>query len=257
MEIDLDGLRVIVTGGGAGIGRATAEMFASNGAIVHVCDIDRATSPFDHPNVHLGVADVADTASVDAFMQASMSALGGVDVLVNNAGIAGPGGPVESIQPDDVAHTLDVDLISMFRTSRHAIPAMKAQRSGAIVNLASTAGRFGFPNRAPYAAAKWAVIGLTETLAMELGGFGIRCNAICPGSISGPRMDHVVDLEAAATNRTPDEVRAGFVHQVSMRTFIDAAEIASMICFLASPCGAHISGQSIAVDGNTETLRNR
>ncbi len=176
-------------------------------------------------------------------------------MLVNNAGIAGPGGPVETIDPDEVTHTLDLDVSSMFRTARHAIPVMTAERSGSIVNISSTAGQFGFPNRAAYAAAKWAVIGLTKTMAMELGEFGVRCNAICPGSIDGPRMEHVVDLEAAATGRTPDEVRAGFEGQVSMRTFIDASEIAQAICFLASPLGSRISGQAIAVDGHTETLR--
>jgi len=258
MEIDLRDLRVIITAGGAGIGRATAEMFASNGAKVRICDIDEiALSTVDHPGIGTDVADVGDTTSVDTFMQKSLVELGGVDVLVNNAGIAGPGGGVETLDPEAVTRTLDIDVTSMFRTTRHAIPPMREQRSGLIVNLASTAGQFGFPNRAPYAAAKWAVIGLTKTLAMELGEFGVRCNAICPGSIEGPRMEHVVALESAATGRAPADVRAGFEQQVSMRTFIDADEIAQTICFLASPLGSKISGQAIAVDGHTETLRNR
>ncbi|MFW2333885.1 SDR family oxidoreductase [Ilumatobacter sp.] len=256
MNIELDGLRVVVTAGAAGIGLATAELFAANGAHVWVCDIDRAAlARLEGTDITSAHADVGDTASIDAFMTAAIAAMGGLDVLVNNAGIAGPGGPVETIDPDEVTHTLDLDVSSMFRTARHAIPVMTAERSGSIVNISSTAGQFGFPNRAAYAAAKWAVIGLTKTMAMELGAFGVRCNAICPGSIDGPRMEHVVDLEAAATGRTPDEVRAGFEGQVSMRTFIDASEIAQAICFLASPLGSRISGQAIAIDGHTETLR--
>jgi len=256
MDVDLRGLRVIITAGAAGIGRATAELFAANGARVHVCDVDeRALTTIETIGIRSAIADVGDTASMDAFMTDALASLGGVDVLVNNAGIAGPGGPVETLDPDDVTHTLDLDVTSMFRTARHVVPVMRAQRSGAIVNISSTAGQFGFPNRAPYAAAKWAVIGLTKTMAMELGEFGVRCNAICPGSIDGSRMDHVIDLEAAATGRAPADVRDGFKAQASMRTFIDADEVARMICFLASDLGAKVSGQVIAVDGNTETSR--
>ncbi len=257
MQLDLEGLRVVVTAGAAGIGRAAATMFAANGAEVHVCDIDRAAlETLDHERIHGSFADVGDTGSIDVFMTESLAALGGIDVLVNNAGIAGPGGPVETIDPEEVTRTLDVDVTSMFRTARHAIPPMRAQQGGSIVNISSTAGQFGFPNRSPYAAAKWAVVGLTKTLAMELGEFGIRCNAICPGSIDGPRMDLVVELESAVSGRPIDDVRAGFERQTSMRTFIDADEIAQTICFLTSPLGSKISGQVIAVDGHTETLRN-
>ncbi len=256
MQIDLAGLRVIITAGATGIGRATAELFAAEGANVSVCDVDEiALAAITHARIARHHADVGDTASVDSFMTASLAELGGIDVLVNNAGIAGPGGVVEDIDPADVTRTLDVDVTSMFRTVRHAVPIMKAQRSGSIVNISSTAGLLGFPYRAPYAAAKWAVIGLTKTMAMELGEFGVRCNAICPGSIDGPRMGHVVDLEAAASGRPAADVRRGFERQVSMRTFIDADEIASTIALLASPFGAKISGQAIAVDGHTETLR--
>jgi NAD(P)-dependent dehydrogenase (short-subunit alcohol dehydrogenase family) len=257
IEVELTGLRVVVTAGGAGIGRATAELFADSGADVRVCDIDPGAlaSVCRHDRVDGGVADVADTAAVDRFMTDALDALGGIDVLVNNAGIAGPGGRLEELDPEEVTHTLDVDVTSMFRTSRHAIPSMVAQRSGLIVNIASTAGLMGFPYRSPYAAAKWAVIGLTKTMAMELGEFGVRVNAICPGSITGARMDHVIDLEARASGRSAADIRAGFERQVSMRTFIDAVEIARTICFLASPLGRSISGQALSVDGHTESLR--
>ena len=257
LKLELAGIRVIVTAGGAGIGRATAEMFGAAGAQVWTCDVDEnaLASVTAIEGIDGLVADVGDTESVDAFMGAAIGALGGVDVLVNMAGIAGPGGRLEDLDPADVTRTLDVDVTSMFRTSRHAIPSMKAQRAGSIVNISSTAGLMGFPYRSPYAAAKFAVVGLTKTMAMELGEFGIRVNAICPGSINGPRMDHVVDLESQASGKAPDDVRAGYVRQVSLQTFVDAEEVAQTIAFLVSPMGAKISGQALAVDGHSETLR--
>jgi len=257
MKLELEGLRVVVTAAGAGIGRATAQMFADHGARVWICDIDADALAIvcRHDRIDGHVADVGDTESVDRFMSDALSSLGGIDVLVNNAGIAGPGGCIEDLDPAAVTHTMDVNVTSMFRTSRHAIPVMKQARSGLIVNISSTAGYLGFPYRSPYAAAKWAVIGVTKTMAMELGEFGVRANAICPGSITGPRMDHVIELESMASGRSVDDIRAGFAAQVSMRTFIEPDEIAQTICFLASPLGLKISGQVLSVDGHTETLR--
>ena len=258
MELDLAGLRVVVTAGGAGIGRATATLLAGAGARVWTCDVDAdaLADVVRIDGIDGRVADVGDTGAVDAFMGAALADLGGIDVLVNMAGIAGPGGRLEDLDPADVTRTLDVDVTSMFRTARHAIPPMKAQRSGSIVNVSSTAGLMGFPYRSPYAAAKFAVIGLTKTMAMELGEFNVRVNAVCPGSITGPRMDHVVDLESQASGRPAAEVRAGFERQVSMQTFVDAEEVAQTIAFLVSPLGAKISGQALAVDGHSETLRS-
>lgn len=249
--------RVVITAAGAGIGRATAEMFADAGAHVYVCDIDpdALRSVTTHPLIAGMVADVGDTTSVDSFMTAGLDHLGGIDVLVNNAGIAGPGGLVEDLTPGDVSAVLDIDVTSMFRTARHAIPPMKKQRSGSIINLASTAGLFGFPYRSAYAAAKWAVIGLTKTMAMELGEFGVRANAVCPGSVAGPRMDHVIELEAEASGREVGEIRTGFERQVSMRTFVEPVDIASTIVFLASDAATKITGQAIPVDGHTESMR--
>ena len=257
MDLEFGGQRVVVTAAGAGIGRATALRFADAGAAVHVCDIDADALALvsEHDHVTGTIADVGDTTSVDAFMETALARLGGIDVLVNNAGIAGPGGRLEEIDPADVTRTLDVNVTSMFRTARHAIPMMTAQGSGLIVNIASTAGYLGFPYRSPYAASKWAVIGLTKTMAMELGELGVRVNAICPGSIAGPRMDHVIELEAEASGRTPDDIRRGFEQQTSMRTFIEPGEIADTIAYLASPLGHKVSGQALSVDGHTETLR--
>jgi NAD(P)-dependent dehydrogenase (short-subunit alcohol dehydrogenase family) len=122
--------------------------------------------------------------------------------------------------------------------------------------MSSTAGLMGFPNRAPYAASKWAIIGLTKTMAMELGEFGVRVNAICPGSVDNERMDRVVELEADASGRPAAEIRRGFTNAVSLQTFVDPADIAAMIRFVCSPAGAKISGQALTVDGHTESARS-
>ena len=130
-----------------------------------------------------------------------------------------------------------------------------ANRSGSIINLSSTAGLWGYPTRSPYCASKWAVIGLTKTMAMELGEYGVRVNAICPGSVSGPRIDHVITIQSAATDMSEDEIRRSYTKQVSMQTFIDPEEIAHQILFVCSPYGAKISGQALCVDGHTESMR--
>jgi NAD(P)-dependent dehydrogenase (short-subunit alcohol dehydrogenase family) len=258
MDAGVSGLRVIVTAGAAGIGRAIAEEFADDGASVFVCDVSSdaiATMSVERPGIGAVVADVSDEAAVDAFIDEAVEALGGVDVLVNNAGIAGPGGRLEDLSLDAWRQTFDVNVTGMFLTSRRVIPHLIEQRSGSIVNLSSTAGLFGFPYRAPYAASKWAVIGLTKTMAMELGEFGIRVNAICPGSVNNERMDRVVDLEAAASGRPAADVRAGFTKAVSLQTFVDPQDIAAMVRFVCSPAGARISGQALTVDGHTESAR--
>lgn len=256
IDLGLNGRRAIVTAGASGIGLATARRLTELGARVWVCDIDESALDAARAEGIAGApADVSDTAAVDAFVAAALDDLGGVDVLVNNAGIAGPGGAAHTVDPAEVARTLDANVGSMFRTIRGAVPPMIEQGSGLIVNISSTAGQFGFPYRAPYAASKWAVIGLTKTLAMELGEHGIRVNAICPGSVAGPRMDHVVALEAEASGRDADEIRAGYTEQVSMRSFVEAGDIADTIAYLASPLASKVSGQVIAVDGHTETLR--
>jgi NAD(P)-dependent dehydrogenase (short-subunit alcohol dehydrogenase family) len=175
-------------------------------------------------------------------------------VLVNNAGIAGPAGPTEDCDIDAWRQTLAVNLDGAFHCLRHAIPLLKETGAGSIVNIASTAGLYGYPLRAPYVASKWALIGLTKTLAIELGPHGIRANAVCPGSIDGPRMDRVIAAEAAARSVSQASVREAYTRQTSLRCFIDAADIADMVLFLCSDAGARINGQAMAVDGHTESL---
>ena len=257
-----DGLtnsRVIITAGGAGIGRAIARAFHAAGARIHICDVDAATladAQAELPGLGVSEADVSDPDQVDRLFDAALGALGGLDVLVNNAGIAGPTALLEDCEPAEWRRTLAINLDGQFYCLRRAIPALKAAGGGAIVNLASTAGLYGYPRRGPYVASKWAIVGLTKSLAIELGPSGIRVNAICPGSIEGPRMDRVIAAEAAATGYSEEEVRQAYMRNTSMRCFIDAEDIANMAVFLCSPAGAKVSGQALAVDGHTESLAN-
>ena len=257
MQTGLEGRRAVVTAGADGIGRAIVEVFRAAGARVHICDVDEtklSAAAAALPGLGTTLADVADPDAVDRLFEAALGSLGGLDILVNNAGIAGPTAPAEEIAPEDWRRTLAVDLDGVFHCARRAIPALKQAGGGSIVNIASTAGLFGFPNRSPYAAAKWGVVGLTKTLAMELGRFGIRVNAICPGSVAGPRIDRVIAADAAARGLDPKEVYEAYVSQVSMRCFVEAQDIAGMALFVCSGAGAKISGQALSVDGHTETL---
>jgi NAD(P)-dependent dehydrogenase (short-subunit alcohol dehydrogenase family) len=181
---------------------------------------------------------------------------GRLDILINNAGIAGPTGAVEDLDIEAWNATINVDLSGTFYVTRLAVPMLKQTGAGSIVNIASTAALFGFPLRSPYAAAKWALIGLTKTWAMELGPNNIRVNAICPGSVNGPRIDSVIEQDAIKRGVTAEEIRDVYQRQTSMRLFVDAEDIAQMAVYLSSPAGGKISGQSIAVDGHTEGLSN-
>jgi NAD(P)-dependent dehydrogenase (short-subunit alcohol dehydrogenase family) len=198
------------------------------------------------------LTDVADASAVDAMFAALERAFGGLDILVNNAGIAGPTGPVEKLAPADWRRCVAVNLDGAFLCARRAVPLLKAAGGGAIVNISSTAGLMGYALRTPYASAKWAVIGLSGSLAIEVGPYAIRVNAICPGSVEGARMARVIRAEAAARGVSEEEVRQAYVRTTSLRSFIPPEQIAAMALFLCSDRGASISGQAIAVDGNTE-----
>jgi NAD(P)-dependent dehydrogenase (short-subunit alcohol dehydrogenase family) len=198
--------------------------------------------------------DVADIAALDAWLDATLAGLGGLDVLVNNAGIAGPTALVEDVGAEEWERCLAVGLTSHYRTCARVIPAMKAARSGSIINISSTAGQYGLGMRSPYASAKWAVIGLTKSLAIELGPYGVRANAICPGSVDGERMRDVIRREAAARGAPSEAVEREYVQGQSIARFVQAGEIADMCLFLASGAARMVSGQAIAVDGHTETF---
>ena len=249
---------VIVTGGGDGIGRAIAEAFIEAGAEVYICDINAdRVAEMNRPEqrLHAMQCDVSEETGVDRFFDQALNHFGGqLDVLVNNAGISGPTGPIEAMSLSEWKDTFEVNIHGAFLCLRRAVPVMKQARRGSIINISSTAGLMGYPLRTPYAAAKWGLIGLTKSLAMELGPFGIRVNAICPGPVQGPRMDNVIAKEAEVLGVDESEVRKGYVRQVSMRTFIEAKDIANMVVFLCSDKAAKISGQALSVDGHTETL---
>ncbi len=247
--------RVVVTAAATGIGHAIARGFLDAGARVHICDVDsEALAAFQAPGLGGTVADVADEAAVDRLFDDALDRLGGLDVLVNNAGIAGPTGEVETLDPEEWRRTIAVNLDGQFYCLRRAVPLLKQAGGGSIVNLSSTAGLFGFPLRAPYAASKWAVVGLTKTLAMELGPFGIRVNAICPGPVEGERIDRVIAAHAEAMGESIAEARKSMTRRISMHTFVTAEDIAKMVLFICSDAGAKVSGQALAVDGHTESL---
>jgi NAD(P)-dependent dehydrogenase (short-subunit alcohol dehydrogenase family) len=257
MDMKIQGLRVLVTAGASGIGLATARAFAGEGARVFICDVDRkalAAVAGSDPGFGQLACDVADPAAVDRLFAAATAALGGLDALVNNAGIAGPTAACEDIALADWERTLAVDLTGQFLCAQRAIPLLKASGNASIANLSSAAGRFGFPMRTPYAAAKWGVIGLTKSLSIELGPFGVRVNAICPGSVAGPRIDSVYANKAAARGVAPEIVRAEALAKTSLRRFVSADDIANAIVFLASPRGANISGQALPIDADTHAL---
>lgn len=247
--------RVLITAGAGGIGHAIALAFHGRGADVHAVDADaRAVARMnaEYPRVCASVADVAGENAVAEIFRAQVSRAGGVDVLVNCAGIAGPTALLEEISLRDWRRCVAVNLDAAFLCSRAAIPLMRETGRGCIINISSTAGWHGYPLRTPYASAKWAVIGLTKSLAMELGPAGIRANAICPGSIDGARMDKVIAAEAARKNVREEEIRRQYTDGVSLRTFIGADDIANAALFLASDAAAKITGQALNVDGHIE-----
>lgn len=258
LPVVLDGYRVLVTAGGSGIGRTIAAAFAARSARVFICDIASEAleqAGTDIPGVALARVDVSDPAAVSDMFASAERTLGGLDVLVNNAGIAGPTARVEDVTPEALEQTLAVNVSSQFHCARHAVPLLKAAGGGSIINLSSIAGRLGFPMRSPYAASKWAVIGFTKSLAIELGETGIRVNAILPGHVDSDRFRRVVKAKAEAVGLGFEEMRRQFLDVVSLKRNVAAEDIANMALYLASPFGASITGQAISVCGDVQMMR--
>jgi NAD(P)-dependent dehydrogenase (short-subunit alcohol dehydrogenase family) len=252
------GRRVVVTAGAAGIGLATARAFAANGDRVHICDInERALEQVTEadPMISATVCDVSDRPSVEAFIEAAVHALGGIDVLVNNAGIAGPTASVEDMDPEDWEAVLAVNLTGTFNVTRLSIPFLKKSDGGVILIMTSVGGRYGYPNRSPYATTKRGLIGLTETLAIELGDDGIRVNAIAPGAVAGERIQRVLQGRADAGGRSLAAVTADALSIQSLKRFTDPADIAALALFLASDSAKSISGQTIPIDGGSKAAQ--
>ena len=257
MNLGIKGLRVLVTAGAGGIGLEVARAFAAEGARVHVCDVDgkalRALARSD-PKITQSKADVSDRKQVAKLFKEALAALKSLDVLVNNAGIAGPTGKVDEIAPEEWDRCLAIDITGQFNCTRLAVPHLRKSKNASIVNLSSAAGRLGFPLRTPYAAAKWAVVGFTKSLAAELGPEGIRVNAIQPGIVEGARIRRVFESKAKARGIAYEEMEKEALSVVSMRTTVTPQQIADQIVFLCSPRGRTISGQAISICGDTRML---
>jgi NAD(P)-dependent dehydrogenase (short-subunit alcohol dehydrogenase family) len=256
-NVSMQGSKVLITAGASGLGLEMARVFVAEGADVFICDVDKQAleaARKELPKIHIAVADVSDETSVaDLFAQVE-KALGGLDVLINNAGIAGPTGYVETLTREDWDRTLAVNITGQFLCARLASPLLKRSGAGVMINLSSAAGHLGFAGRSAYSASKWAVVGFTKTLAIELGAHGIRVNAILPGAVEGPRIRAVIDAKARTLGRPVAEVAAQYESQAALGRMVSARDIANMALFTASPAAGSVSGQALVVDGHTQQL---
>jgi NAD(P)-dependent dehydrogenase (short-subunit alcohol dehydrogenase family) len=257
------GLRVLVTGGASGIGLVIARAFIDAGARVHVCDaspdaidaLAKAEAGTECNAITSTLADVSDKDAVERVFADVQSELGGLDVLVNNAGIAGPTGGIDELDVNEWEQTVDVNLNAQFYFARRAVPLLReAHGGGTIIALSSVAGRLGYAFRTPYAATKWAVVGMTKSLAIELGPSNIRVNAIQPGIVKGPRIERVIEARAKQLNLPYEEMEKQYLEKISLRRMTTPEEVAATALFLCSPAGSGISGQAISVCGNVEVL---
>jgi len=255
MNVGKGSQRVLVTAGAGGIGLAIATAFHAAGARVFICDIDDAAlgrAAAALPGLLVRRCNIGDRADAIAMVAEATLKMGGIDVLVNNAGIGGPTAPAHEMDPADWDAVLRVNLTGAFDVARAVIPSMIDAGRGAIINMASAAGRFGYANRSPYAASKWALIGLTKSLSMELGQHRIRVNAVAPGAVAGARADRVFSGRAQLSGRSVDEEkRLGLANQ-SIPELVDPADIAALVVFLASDAAKSISGQVLPIDGDLQ-----
>ena len=255
--MDLQGRRVFITAGGSGIGLAMARVFSQAGAAVFVTDINEAaltTLKQELPGINTATGDAGSEEDVVRTLKTGIEALGGLDILINNAGIAGPTGPVEDITLAEWENTLRINITGQFLHVKYALPHLRKGKHPAILNLSSAAGRLGFAGRTPYSSSKWGVIGFTRSLANELGKEGIRVNAICPGAVDGPRIQQVIGAKAKMLGKPHEEVEAVYKSQAALNCMVTADDIANQALFVCSDLALHISGQALAVDGHTEKI---
>ena len=257
MDLDIKGLRVLVTAGAGGIGLAIARRFAAEGARVHTCDVDEmalSALAASEPGITATPCDVSDRSAVERLFAEALTKLGGLDVLVNNAGIAGPTAKIEEMNQEDWDRCLEICLTGQFNCTRLAVPHLRKSRNASIVNIASAAGRLGFAMRTPYAAAKWGVIGLTKSLSIELGPDNIRVNAILPGLVAGDRQRRVLEAKAQQRGISYAEMERTAFSYTSIKDYVTPEQIADQILFMCSPRGKTISGQAISICGDTQML---
>ena len=248
---------VLITAGAGGIGREIARAFAAQGDRVFVCDIDAAglqSLAQEVPGVKFRICDMSNRDDVAQMVAAAAEALGGLDVLVNNAGIAGPTAPVDAVSLEDWDKVIAVNLTSTFQVTRLVVPYLKKSKAGAIITISSAAGRFGYANRSPYASSKWALIGFTKSISIELGTFGIRANAILPGTVDGDRIQKVFEGRAQATGLPVEEVKQAQMESQSIKALVDPRDIAALAVFLASDHAKSISGQMLPIDCDMQRL---
>lgn len=248
--------RVLITAGASGIGKEVAKAYSAIGAKVCVCDINAAAldaAAKDIPGLNTIVCDVSNRDDIERMVAASVEALGGLDVLVNNAGIAGETAPVETSDPDQWEAVMKVDVMGTFHVTRHCISHLKKSDAGSIIVMSSVGGRFGYPNRSAYCTAKMGLIGFAKTLSRELGEYNIRVNAIAPGAVGGDRIERVLQGRADAEHKTLEEVRAAAMSIQSLKRFVDPKDIAALILFLTSDAGKSISGQVLPIDNDAQT----
>ncbi len=251
---------IIISAAADGIGWTIAKSCLEKGYSVYLSDINqqKIDEIKDHPlinnKIFIDNVDANNPDSIEKYFDSIKEKTATIDALINNVGIAGPTGPMESLSISDWKRTIEVNINGHFYFTKHAIPLLKANNGGSIINISSTAGLFGFPLRTAYAASKWAVIGITKSLAMELGDFNVRVNAICPGSVAGDRMKRVIEAKAKSIGVPEKELQQDYESMVSLKTFVDKEDIASMALFLISNKAKRISGQVMTVDGNTERM---
>lgn len=251
-------LRVMISAGGSGIGLGIAQAFVAQGARVHICDLS-ASALHDASTALPGLAgatlaDVSDPGAVEHWFDEALAALGGLDVLVNNAGIAGPTASIGDIDPRDWDQTMAVNVRSQYLCVRRALPALRASTRASVINLSSVAGRLGYPLRTPYAASKWAVIGLTESLALELGPDDITVNAILPGIVDTERADRVTAAKAQSLGVPLAQLQASILANIALHRKVPVADVAATVLFLASPAGRSFTGQRLNVCAGVQTL---
>lgn len=258
MRTAVKGKRVIITAGAGGIGQAVIRQLVAAGAEVATCDIseegiERLRKEF--PGIHSEVVDVGNAAMQARFLESAIERFSGIDALVNNAGISGPTARIEDVDISDWSNVFRVNVESHFVACKVVVPHLRKQRDGSVIFISSTAGRLGYALRTPYSASKWALVGLMKSLAIEAGPEGVRVNAIMPGVVDGERIKRVIAAKAEAENLPYDEMERQWLKLVSLRRMIPPQEIAEMIQFLISDAGRTISGQSLSLCGNQETLR--
>ena len=259
-QLKLLNKKIIISAAADGIGWSIAQECMLNGAIVYLTD--KNNESLDEISKHdlyekqlfLDKVNARDAQEVENYFIKIKNNVDNIDALINNVGIAGPTGKLEELNINDWKETIDININSHFYYNKFSIPLIKKNNGGSIINLSSTAGLFGFPLRSPYAASKWAVIGMTKSLAVELGEFNIRVNAICPGSVSGDRMKRVIEAKAVSLGVTKESLQKDYESMVSLKTFVDKKDVSNMVVFLLSDEAKKISGQVMTVDGNTERM---